>query len=180
MPLGMSQDSIPQRAVLRAPQLPVPVPSFHDWVRWEEACRKTGYTWLGMFAWCKLPARGATASPGRYTKTGRRATDPGSDRGRRPWYRAAAVSAVHRTFQAETGTHRANCAEDPRFQRCRVRWSTFFDLQRQAPAVFCRPGCRKPSSFHRCSSWARACAMPDSTADSCSVSLGGFLTIFPT
>ena len=59
------------RAVFRAPQVaeqlvevPVPAPSFSDWVRWEETYRRTGHTWLGGFEWC------LTASPGRYINTG--------------------------------------------------------------------------------------------------------------
>ena len=47
-------DSAPQRTMFPEPQLaeqlvevPVPVPSFDDWVRWEEAYRATGFTWLG-------------------------------------------------------------------------------------------------------------------------------------
>ena len=77
------------RTVLREPQkaeqlveVPVPAPSFSDWVRWEETCRRTGHTWLGGFEWC------LTASPGRFINTG-----PGPRR--RPWYRAASVP-VHR------------------------------------------------------------------------------------
>ena len=62
VPFGMSQDSIPQRAVLRAPQVaeqlvevPVLVPFFNDWFRWEEAYRATGNRWLGGFEWsCSL------------------------------------------------------------------------------------------------------------------------------
>ena len=55
------------RTVLREPQLaeqlvevPVPAPSFSDWVRWEETYRRTGHTWLGGFEWC------LTASPGGF------------------------------------------------------------------------------------------------------------------
>ena len=46
----------PLRRVLPVPQVaeqlvevPVPVPSFSDWVRWEETYRRTGRTWLGGF-----------------------------------------------------------------------------------------------------------------------------------
>ena len=60
-------DSAPHRTMLPEPQLaeqlvevPVPVPSFDDWVRWEETYRATGFTWLGWLDWC------LTASPRRY------------------------------------------------------------------------------------------------------------------
>ena len=73
------------RTVLCEPQkaeqlveVPVPAPSFSDWVRWEETYRRTGHTWLGGFDWCH------TASPGRHINTG-----PGPRR--RPWYRAASA-----------------------------------------------------------------------------------------
>ena len=59
-------------------EVPVPAPSFSDWVRWEETYRRTGHTWLGGFDWCY------TASPGRYINTG-----PGPRR--RSWYRAASA-----------------------------------------------------------------------------------------
>ena len=94
MSLGVFQDSIPQRAVLRAPQVaeqlvevPVLVPSFDHWLRWEEAYRATGHTWLGGFEWSLFPHKESTASPGRYMNTGQ-------DSRRRPWYRTAAVPAV--------------------------------------------------------------------------------------
>ena len=68
----ISLDSASQRPILPEPQLAeqlvevrVPVPSFNDWVRWEETYRATGFTWLGGFDWCQIPSRGATASPGR-------------------------------------------------------------------------------------------------------------------
>ena len=67
------------RTVLREPQkaeqlveVPVPAPSFSDWLRWEETYRRTGYTWLGGFEWRLIPLRGTTASPGRYRNTGHR------------------------------------------------------------------------------------------------------------
>ena len=67
------------RTVLCEPQkaeqlveVPVPAPSFSDWVRWEEAYRRTGHTWLGGFEWRLIPSRGTTASPGRYINTGHR------------------------------------------------------------------------------------------------------------
>ena len=89
------------RTVLREPQkaeqlveVPVPVPSFSDWVRWEETYRRTGHTWLAGFGWRLIPSRGDTASPGRHISTvhGPR---------RRPWYHAASVPAVHR----QSGRH---------------------------------------------------------------------------
>ena len=82
-------------------EVPVPVPSFSDWVRWEETYRRTGHTWLGGFEWCLIPSREATASPGRYTNTGQ------GSRGRRPWYRAAAVPAVQvrETVLRQRGGH---------------------------------------------------------------------------
>ena len=77
----ISLDSAPQRTLLPEPQLaeqlvevPVRVPSFDEWVRWEETYRRTGHTWLGGFDRC------LTASPGRYINT-------------RPGYRAASVPA---------------------------------------------------------------------------------------
>ena len=52
----ISLDSVPQRTMLPEPllveqlvEVPVPVPSFDDWVRWEETFRATGFTWLGGF-----------------------------------------------------------------------------------------------------------------------------------
>ena len=67
------------RTVLCEPQkaeqlveVPVPAPSFSDWVRWEETYRRTGHTWLGGFEWRLILSRGTTASPGRYINTGHR------------------------------------------------------------------------------------------------------------
>ena len=84
------------RTVLREPQkaellveVPVPVPSFSDRVRWEETSWRTGHTWLGGFEWRLIPSRGTTASPGRKINTGQGPR-------RRPWYHAASVPAVHR------------------------------------------------------------------------------------
>ena len=84
------------RTVLREPQkaeqlveVPVPVPSFSDWVRWEETSRCKGHTWLGGFEWRLIPSRRTTASKGRYRNTGQGLC-------RRPWYHAASVPAVHR------------------------------------------------------------------------------------
>ena len=98
------QDRIHRRASFAVPQMaeqlvevPVPVPSFSDWVRWEETYWRTGHMWLGGFEWCLIPSRRATASPGRYTNTGQ-----GSRR--RPWYRtAAAVKAVHAVLRQSGG-----------------------------------------------------------------------------
>ena len=82
------------RTVLREPQkaeqlveVPVPAPSFSDWVLWEETHRRTRLTWLGGFEWRLILSRGTTASPGRYINTGQGPR-------RRPWYRAASVPAV--------------------------------------------------------------------------------------
>ena len=97
------------RTVLCEPQkaeqlveVPVPVPSFGDWDRWEETHRRTGHTWLGGFEWRLI------ASPGRYINAG-----PGPRR--RPWYRTASVP-VHRQsggdpwLQLARQVHSANCA----------------------------------------------------------------------
>ena len=58
-------DVIPQRAVLPVPQMaeqlvevPVPVPSFSNWIHWEETYRRTGHTWLGGFEWCLTATQG--------------------------------------------------------------------------------------------------------------------------
>ena len=156
VPFGMSQDSIPQRAVLRAPQVaeqlvevPVLVPFFNDWFRWEEAYRATGHRWLGGFERSLFPYRESTASPGRFSNTGQ-----GSRR--RHWYRTAAVPAV----QAEQAVLR------PRGGHSRFRLvRTVQTLQRIGGASY----------FGRC-----ACAMPGSTADTCSARLGGFIEVFST
>ena len=103
----ISWPSRPLRAAIAATQMveqlvEVPVRRI-SWLeclslRWEEANRTTGQTCLGVFELCQLPAREATASPGRYTNTGRR-----------PWYRAAAVpavqvhDAVHRQIAGHSG-----------------------------------------------------------------------------
>ena len=114
------------RTVLREPQkaeqlveVLVPVPSFSDWVRWEETYRRTGHTWLAGFGWRLIPSRGATASPGLFQNTGQ-----GSRQ--RPWYHAAPVPAVQQQIGRHigtTGTHSANCAVLGSFRR----WSTFLN-----------------------------------------------------
>ena len=89
------------RTVLREPQkaeqlveVPVPAPSFSDWVRWEETYRRTGHTWLGGFEW-RL-----TASP-----AGPRRRVPCSlcSSSSTEWWKSV-VAAV------PTVTHSANCA----------------------------------------------------------------------
>ena len=121
----ISLDSAPQRTMLPEPQLadqlvevPVPVPSFDDWVRWEETYRRTGHTWLGGFDWC------LTASPGRYINTG-----PGPRR--RPWYRAASVPA-HRQ---SGGVSWSRLSQQLRTVQTVQFWGVRGELQRQVPAV---------------------------------------------
>ena len=113
------------RTVLREPQkaeqlveVPVPAPSFSDWLRWEETYRRMGLTWLGGFDWC------LTASPGRYTNTG-----PGPRR--RPWYRAASVPA-HRQSGGDYWlrlSRQLDTVQSVQF------WGVRGKLQRQVPAV---------------------------------------------
>ena len=113
------------RTALREPQkaeqlveVPVLVPSFSDWVRWEETCRRTGHTWLGGFDW-RL-----TASPGRYFNTGQGPR-------RRPWYRAASVP-VHRQSGGNPCLRLSPQLRTVQtVQFCGVRG----ELQRQVPAV---------------------------------------------
>ena len=113
------------RTVLCEPQkaeqlveVPVPAPSFSDWLRWEETYRRMGLTWLGGFDWC------LTASPGRYTNTG-----PGPRR--RPWYRAASVPA-HRQSGGDYWlrlSRQLDTVQSVQF------WGVRGKLQRQVPAV---------------------------------------------
>ena len=44
-------------------EVPVPVPSFDDWVRWEETYRATGFTWLGGFDVVSDPFEGSHRQP---------------------------------------------------------------------------------------------------------------------
>ena len=119
------------RTVLCEPQkaeqlveVPVPAPSFSDWVRWEEAYRRTGHTWLGGFEWRLIPSRGTTASPGRYINTGQGPR-------RRPWYRAASVPA-HRQSGGDAWSR---LSRQLRTVKTVQFWGVRGELQRQAPAV---------------------------------------------
>ena len=121
----ISLDSAPQRTMLPEPQLaeqlvevPVPVPSFDDWVRWEETYRRTGHTRLGGFDWCH------TASPGRYINTG-----PGPRR--RPWHRAASVPVPRQSG----GDPWLRLSRQLRTVQTVQFWGVWGELQRQVPAV---------------------------------------------
>ena len=88
--LKISLDSAPQRTMLPEPQLAeqlvevlVPVPSFDDWVRWEETYRATGFTWLDGFDWC------LTASPGAVYKY---------------WARTSSTSLVPHSLSSSSST----------------------------------------------------------------------------
>ena len=115
----------PLRPVLPVPQtaeqlvdVHVPVPSFSDWVRWEEKYRRTGPAWLGGFEW-RL-----SASPARFSNTG-------SGRRRRPWYRAASVPA-HRQ---SGGDPWLRLSRQVRPVQTVQFWGVRGELQRQVPAV---------------------------------------------
>ena len=146
------QDRIPRRASLaeQLVEVPVPVrvPSFSDWVRWEETYRRTSHTWLGGFEWCLIPSRRATASPGRSTSLVSYSCSSSSPS------LTSSSSTEGWTFQVWAGTHSAQCAED---RWCKMMCATFL------------------VEFGHC-----ACAMPGSTADTCSACLGGFIEVFPT
>ena len=112
------------RTVLREPQkaeqlveVPVPAPSFSDWVRWEETYRRTGHTWLGGFEW-RL-----TASPGRSFNTG-----PGP---RRP------PGTVQPLFQLTDsgGNPCLRLSRQLRTVQTVQFWGVRGELQRQNPAV---------------------------------------------
>ena len=116
-PAFLVRFSEPQKAE-QLVEVPVPAPSFSDWVRWEETYRCTGHTWLGGFEWC------LTASPGRYINTG-----PGPRR--RPWHRAASVP-VHRQ---SGGNLWLRLSRQLRPVQTVQFWGVRGELQRQVPAV---------------------------------------------